>query len=423
MEQFAQRLQQLRKQSGLSQEALAEQLGVSRQAVGKWEGGAAMPELEKLLELCRLFDADLNDLLGLERRSGEGAAEEAQAQQAQGFTQEQMELLRQLIRESRQPAAPPAKKKKWPWILAAAALVIGMISAGNWYSNLENRLWNLQNQINNTQNQISGLHASIGSIEINIKETLEQQASILTFSGTEMGTVSFVPRTFTCSLWALPKNRTEQTKVRFSLETDTGTQVVEAAWTGDRYLAQPTMDWCRIQTVTVVVEENGILSSEVLQDVWLDPADEILLSPNGWAAMDTWDTGAQLLVNAGVYMRMPQQGNNQPNTLQMWLESSSGQTVNIPLQLTQNSLSDGVWDYDTQGVVEITLPKQDQTLTLYVRITDSLGCTYDITLCKQDLQWEGGDFSATEYAYPDDTATTVTLPDGSLLELSGSWKY
>ena len=45
----------LRKRSGLSQEALAEKLGVSRQTVSRWELGTAQPELGSLLPLCRLF--------------------------------------------------------------------------------------------------------------------------------------------------------------------------------------------------------------------------------------------------------------------------------------------------------------------------------------------------------------------------------
>ena len=43
------RIQAFRKAAGLSQEALGEQLGVSRQAVSRWESDAAVPELEKLI--------------------------------------------------------------------------------------------------------------------------------------------------------------------------------------------------------------------------------------------------------------------------------------------------------------------------------------------------------------------------------------
>ena len=52
---LGERLIQLRAKAGLSQDTLAEQLGVSRQSVSKWEGGTAMPELVKLISLSELF--------------------------------------------------------------------------------------------------------------------------------------------------------------------------------------------------------------------------------------------------------------------------------------------------------------------------------------------------------------------------------
>ncbi len=45
-----------RKKSGLSQESLAEKIGVSRQAISKWETGDAVPELAKLKSLCDIFE-------------------------------------------------------------------------------------------------------------------------------------------------------------------------------------------------------------------------------------------------------------------------------------------------------------------------------------------------------------------------------
>ena len=52
-----------RKKAGLSQEALAEKLGVSRQSVSKWETGEAVPELPKLVLLARTFDVTTDWLL------------------------------------------------------------------------------------------------------------------------------------------------------------------------------------------------------------------------------------------------------------------------------------------------------------------------------------------------------------------------
>ena len=45
----------LRQQRGISQEELAEHMGVSRQAVGKWESGASYPDTEHLLALAEFF--------------------------------------------------------------------------------------------------------------------------------------------------------------------------------------------------------------------------------------------------------------------------------------------------------------------------------------------------------------------------------
>lgn len=57
------KLYTLRKKSGLSQEQLAEALNVSRQAISKWEGGSAMPEIDKLLALSNYFGVSLDYLL------------------------------------------------------------------------------------------------------------------------------------------------------------------------------------------------------------------------------------------------------------------------------------------------------------------------------------------------------------------------
>lgn len=52
----------LRRKSGLSQEQLAEQIGVSRQAISKWEGGLSTPELDKLKALSEFFQVSLDEL-------------------------------------------------------------------------------------------------------------------------------------------------------------------------------------------------------------------------------------------------------------------------------------------------------------------------------------------------------------------------
>ena len=60
------RIYTLRRRSGLSQDQLAELLGVSRQAVSRWENGSATPGLEKLQAMCRCFQVTMDQLTGAE---------------------------------------------------------------------------------------------------------------------------------------------------------------------------------------------------------------------------------------------------------------------------------------------------------------------------------------------------------------------
>jgi len=59
----ANRLQELRKKNGYSQEDLADELGVSRQAVSKWERGDASPDTDNLIALSKIYNVTLDELI------------------------------------------------------------------------------------------------------------------------------------------------------------------------------------------------------------------------------------------------------------------------------------------------------------------------------------------------------------------------
>lgn len=109
---FSEKLIRLRKREGLSQEALAETLGVSRQAVSRWEQGTALPDGGKLLPCARHFGVSVDWLLdekqGWEDLAGTGSAP------AEGKS--------------------PAICKNWHWYLSggivAGAGVLGMVVMG-----------------------------------------------------------------------------------------------------------------------------------------------------------------------------------------------------------------------------------------------------------------------------------------------------
>ena len=64
---LGQRIQELRKGLDLSQEELGEKMGISRQAISKWEADQTIPDLDKLIALSRLFGLTIGQLLGVEQ--------------------------------------------------------------------------------------------------------------------------------------------------------------------------------------------------------------------------------------------------------------------------------------------------------------------------------------------------------------------
>ena len=63
------KIAELRKFNSLSQESLAEKVGVSRQAISKWERGEASPDMENVVSLARIFNVTVDDLLGDKKAS------------------------------------------------------------------------------------------------------------------------------------------------------------------------------------------------------------------------------------------------------------------------------------------------------------------------------------------------------------------
>jgi len=111
---FSDKILKLRKARGWSQERLAEELGVSRQSVSKWESGAAMPDLNRLTQLSQLFDTSLDDLV-----SDRELPERSSAPETEEIPME----------SDREPKAPPRVKwhKKPLIVLAALAALAGIV--------------------------------------------------------------------------------------------------------------------------------------------------------------------------------------------------------------------------------------------------------------------------------------------------------
>lgn len=107
--EIANRLVTLRKNNNLSQEALAEKLGISRQAVSKWERAEASPDTDNLIMLARLYGVSLDELLKTEEEIP--APETQEAGEAAPFDAETEEEKRENMQDGSEAEEADTKEK------------------------------------------------------------------------------------------------------------------------------------------------------------------------------------------------------------------------------------------------------------------------------------------------------------------------
>ena len=113
---LADKIAEERKRNGWSQEELAEQLGVSRQAVSKWESAGSVPDLQKVIQLAELFGVSTDYLLKDEMEP------EMRGTGYEGLSESEQMLHRVTMEEANEFLA--VKEKFAPLIANATALCI-----------------------------------------------------------------------------------------------------------------------------------------------------------------------------------------------------------------------------------------------------------------------------------------------------------
>lgn len=129
-------LKELRVKNGLSQEKLAERLGVSRQSVSKWEQGYAVPSSDNVLELSKLYGISADDILNCEAPKA-AADEKEEASKPQ--KSQQAEVHDDAVAEKEHEVKSTEKHKKHSWLFAAypciavfVTLALGAFDSALW---------------------------------------------------------------------------------------------------------------------------------------------------------------------------------------------------------------------------------------------------------------------------------------------------
>ncbi len=272
-----QRIAEKRREHNLSQEALGEALGVSRQSIYKWEADASLPEIDKLVALSRLFEVPVGWLLGVEdipeAAPGEFTEEQIRVIEeifaryqhsapAGELSQEQREQVEALVAE--QMAARPKKKRRWPWVLAAAVvLFFAWTALSSWVDQLNNRFNSLSSSINEVSHDVN---QQIGSISGRVEDILKAQNSLAAEYVAQCLSLDVEGNTALFSASITPKTYAEGLEVVFQADCGDGS-VTQVPGTDDgnhRFSAQITCPLTNSITLSAVLVDGGIRQTQLL---------------------------------------------------------------------------------------------------------------------------------------------------------------
>ena len=231
---MGQRIATRRKLLNLSQEALADKLEVSRQAVSKWESDAAIPEVDKLIALGSIFSVSVGWILGTEA--------DPLPHPDEGFTEAQRKALEQILSHSK------AKKRRLIWAAVTSAMVaIAVLSALLW--KVFDRMEDLSQANEAARQQLALLSENDGQFQTQIDELtqlLHAQADsekLLEYLSLEAYT-SEDQKEVTLTLYVKPRLYQESNTAYISVKNPyTGhSEMLECIWNGAYYCARHTVD-------------------------------------------------------------------------------------------------------------------------------------------------------------------------------------
>lgn len=262
---MGQKIAQKRKELGLSQEALGEQLGVSRQAIYKWESNATLPEIEKLIGLSRIFSVSVGWLLGEE----ETAPAEEGASASSELNEAQLQMVQEIVDRylAARPVPAPAKRRRWwPLALAAAggaAVLVALFHLSTRLNDLNSQYNNLQSSINNVTYSVN---SQISSITNQVETILKSQNQLTASYDATLLSTDLAENTATFSVQAVPKSYVEGMTALFL--ADSGDGPVELAGElglGQSFSAQLTCPLTDSITLSVVFQTEEQRETQVLE--------------------------------------------------------------------------------------------------------------------------------------------------------------
>lgn len=399
---LGERIQEKRKELGLSQEALGEALGVTRQSISKWESDAAIPELDKLIVLSRLFHMTVGELLGVEE---DGPAREE-------LTDRELKALEAIAARLTPPAPEPVpgpakKKKRWPKVLAACAAGVAVLYTVWWTAGrlerLEQEVGGLQYNVNDINRNVT---SQVNSIAGQVKDILEQQnqvaddmGAVFERVGTELGTATF-------RVWAVPRTWREGMTARFSARVADGSgeytlvEVPGLEGEGHRFEAVIPCGFTDDITFSVTFDSDGESQNQIISRLEgayrASRPDFDTFDSFGWAEIVRDGESWRLRMDELAYGLYPGsvdtlRGSEEVGITRIELRLWWGEElVWSKTEEYDGTKTSGLMHYWALGIdVPLGEPESEERFYLSVRYTDGLGRRFETLLDVGRLQRKG----------------------------------
>ena len=253
------KIAKLRRQAGMSQEALCEKLGISRQAVSKWENGTTQPTNENLVQLSKLFGVTISSLLDDEDIN--------MGNRAAISEQENLESS---------PAANSKKEEKnfklGVFLQGIAIIILGITNILQAYSiaSLKNEMYTVRQRTN----EYSSLQSQINSLENRIYSMPYASSNDENFTDYNYKIVNYDRTTNTASIRfsVMPKDYTRQTVAEIVIKCGSQNYSVQAVLENNIFVATTDVVCDDDMSVYLYLTEDGKTRSLVL-DYLPNPAD------------------------------------------------------------------------------------------------------------------------------------------------------
>ena len=391
------RIQEGRRAAGLSQEALGERLGVSRQAVSKWEADAAVPELENLIAMSRLFGVTIGTLLGVEPSAGDGepagepgpaedspgAAPENRAPSPAGELTDRELAAAEAIAEKYLAAVRPRRSRRIAAGAAGCVLVLGLVLAGVRLAALDRQMRDLRSQMADVQSQVQEQLSDLtGQVTGQISNILGEKNNILSNYTVTVTDFDGEKETVTLMVSVVPKEWSEDTTAAFTAVLSDGRQFQaeahrqEGGFTAENWVLP--MD--QAITLSAALTDGGVVRSgpfDVLYDCL--PGSFRLRVEGSWDMTLRRGTGMVSLGEVNLHIESDPGMNLFPTAVDLCLyrnrEAEPEQVISVPQAVSL---------YREQGYVQLYDGKDCQTtfdlekgdiLVSALRVTDNHGQT------------------------------------------------